>query len=58
MNCLREKLDGDYTRILPADLNSSWKQQVQNSYMAIYLPSFKLSMQDMLDIVGEASTNS
>ena len=59
---LEKKLDGNYTRILWAILNRSWKQYSQSSsYTATYHPSRKLSKldkPDMQDTAGEVGTSS
>ena len=59
---LEKKLDGDYTRMLRAIVNKSWKQHPKNTnYTAIYLPSRKLSKldePDTQDTAGEAGTSS
>ena len=60
---LGSKIDGNYTRILRAILNRSWKQNTPQSskYTAIYHPSRKLSKldePDMQDTAGEAGTSS
>ena len=55
-----EKLDGNYTRILRAILNKSWRQQSTN-YTATCLPSRKLSKLDepaTQDTAGGAGTSS
>ena len=59
---MEKKLDSNYTRMLRAILNKSWRQHPTNpNCMAIYLPSRKLSEldeSDMQDIAGEAGTSS
>ena len=59
---LEKKLDGNYTRILRAILNKSWRQTPQSTnYTDTYLPPRKLSMldePDMQDTAGEAGTGS
>ena len=47
---LEKKLDGNYTRMLRAILNKSWRQHPQNTiYTATCLPSRKLSKLDELN---------
>ena len=57
-----KKLDGNYTKMLQAIVNKSWRQHPQsNSYTATYHPSRKLSKldkPDMEDTAGEAGTSS
>ena len=59
---LKKKLDGNYTRMLRAILNKSWRQPPQGTkYTANCLPSrklYKLDEPDTQDTVGEARTNS
>ena len=59
---LEKKLDSNYTRMLRAILNKSWRQHPQSTnYTATYLPSwklFKLDESDMQDTAGEAGTSS
>ena len=59
---LEKKLDGNYSRILRAILNKSWRQHPTNTnYTATCLPSRKLSKLDEPDMqvtAGEAGTNS
>ena len=59
---LEKKLDGNYTRMLRAILNKSWRQHpTKHNYTATYLPSRKLSKldePDMQDTAGEARTSS
>ena len=59
---LEKKLDGNYTRMLRAILNKSWRQYpTRHNYTAACLPSRKLSKSDepdMQDTAGEARTNS
>ena len=59
---MEKKLDGNYTRVLRAILNKSWRQhQKISNCTATYLPLRKLSKldePDMQDIAGEAGTSS
>ena len=59
---LEKKLDGNYTRMLRAILNKSWRQHPQGTnYTATCLPSRKLSKLDEADIqdtAGEAGSSS
>ena len=59
---LEKKLDGNYTRMLRAILNKSWRQHPQNTnYTATCLPSRKLSKLDesgAQDTAGGAGTSS
>ena len=59
---LKKKLDGNYTRMLRAILNKSWRQHPQDTnYTATCLPSrkvYKLDDPDMQDTAGEARTSS
>ena len=56
------KLDGNYTRMLRAILNMSWRQHsTKHQYTATYLPSRKISKldePDTQDTAGEARTSS
>ena len=59
---LEKKLDGNYTRMLGAILNNSWRQHpTSTNYTATCLPSRKLSNLDETDMqvtAGEAGTSS
>ena len=59
---LEKKLDGNYTRMLRAILNKSWRQHPQDTnYTATCPPSRKLSKLDEPDMevtAGEAGTSS
>ena len=59
---MEKELDGNYTRMLRAILNKSWRQHPTNSsYMATYHPSRKLSKldkSDMRDTAGNVGTSS
>ena len=60
---LEKKLDGNYTRMLRAILNKSWRQHPtqDTNYTATWLPLRKLSKldePDMQDTAGEAGTSS
>ena len=59
---LKKKLDGNYTIMLRAILNKSWRQHPQDTnYTATCLPSrklYKLDEPDTQDTAGEARTNS
>ena len=59
---MEKKLDGNYTRMLWAILNKSWRQHPQSSScMVTYHPSRKLSKLDepgMRDTAGEVGTSS
>ena len=58
---LKKKLDGNYTRMLRAILNKSWRQHPKDTnYTATCLPSwkiYKLDEPDTQDSAGEARTN-
>ena len=58
----KKKLDGNYSRMLRAILNKSWRQHpTGTNYTATCLPSWKLykfDEPDMQDIAGEARMNS
>ena len=57
-----KKLDGNYTRMLRAILNKSWRQHPQDTnYTATCLPSrklYKLEEPDTQDTAGDARMNS
>ena len=57
---IEEKLDGNYTRMLRAILNRSWRQHpTKHQLYSPYFPSVsKLDEPDMQDTAGEAETNS
>ena len=60
---LEKKLDGNYTRMLRAILNKSWRQHPTRHQLYGHLPPlsrklFKLDEPDMQDIAGEAEMNS
>ena len=59
---LKKKLDGNYTRMLRAILNKSWRQHPQDTKCTATCPLsrklFKLDEPDMLDTAGEAGTSS
>ena len=59
---LEKKLDGNYTRMLRAILNKSWRQHPQDTNCTATCPLsqqlFKLDEPDMQDTAGEAGTNS
>ena len=59
---LEKKLDGNYTRMLRAILNKSWRQHPTRHQLYGHLPPsqklFKLDKPDMQDTAGEAGTNS
>ena len=59
---MEKRLDGNYTRMLRAIMNKSWRQNPQSSSCkATYHPSRKLSKlhePDMQDTAGEVRTNS
>ena len=60
---MKKKLDGNYTRMLRAILNKSWKQHPTKPQLYGQLPPpsrklSKLDEPDMQDIAGEAGTNS
>ena len=59
---LEKKLDNNYTRMLRAILNKSWRKHPKSTnYTATYLPSRKLSKldePDMQDTAGETGTSS
>ena len=57
---LEKKLDGNYTRMLRAILNKSWRQHPTRHQLYGHLPPsrklFKLDEPDMQDTAGEAGT--
>ena len=54
--CMEKKPDGNYTRMLWAILNKSWKQNLKNiSWTATYHPSIKLSKLDEPDMWDTAA---
>ena len=59
---LEKKLDGNYTRMLQAILNKSWRQHpTKHQLYGHLLPSWKLSKldePDTQDTAGEAETSS
>ena len=59
---LEKKLDGNYTRMLRAILNKSWRQHPQDTNCTATCPLsrklFKLDEPDMQDTAGDAGTNS
>ena len=59
---LEKKLDGNYTRMLQAILNKSWRPHPTRHQLYGHLPPitklFKLNEPDMQDTAGEAGTNS
>ena len=59
---MEKKFDGNYIRMLRAELKKSWKHTLQNSSCtAIYHPLRKLSKldePDMQDTAGEVGMNS
>ena len=59
---LEKKLDGNYTRMLHAILNKSWRHTPQDTNCTATCPLsrklFKLDEPDMQDTAGEAGTNS
>ena len=59
---MEKKLDGNYTRMLRAILNKSWRYHPTNQQLYGHLlPSRKLSKldePDMQDTAGEVETNS
>ena len=57
---MEKKLDGNYTRMLRAILNKSWRQH-PTKHTVTYFPSLKLSKldePDMQDTAEEAGTSS
>ena len=56
----KKKLDGNYTRMLPAVLNKSWRQHPtkQQLYSHSSRKLSKLDESDMRDTAGEVRTNS
>ena len=58
---LEKKLDGNYTRMLRAILNMSWRQHPTKQQLYGHLPSItklsKLDKPDMQDTTGEVGTN-
>ena len=59
---LEKKLDGNYTRMLRAVLNKSWRQHPTRHQLYGHLPPsqklYKLDEPDTLDTAGEARTSS
>ena len=59
---LEKKLDGNYTRMLRAILNKSWRQNLTRYQLYGHLPPitklFKSNEPDMQDTAGEAESNS
>ena len=57
---MEKKLDGNYTRMLRAVLNKSWKQHPTKQQPYGHLPPklSKLDEPDMQDTAGEVRTNS
>ena len=55
---LEKKLDGNYTRILRAILNKSWRATNCTATCPLSRKLFKLDEPDMQDTAGEAGTNS
>ena len=59
---LKKKLDGNYTKMLRAILNKSWRQHpTRRQLYGHHLPSrklYKLDEPDTQDTAGEAKTNS
>ena len=58
---LEKKLDGNYTRMLRAILNKSWRQHPTRHQLYSHLPPITktiLDEPDMQDTTGEARTNS
>ena len=56
---LEKKLDGNYTRILRAILNKSWRQHPTRHQLYGHLPPIQvIDEPDMQDTAGEARTNS
>ena len=59
---LEKKLDGNYTRMLRAILNKSWRQHQTRHQLYCHLPPItklsKLDEPDMQDTAGEARTSS
>ena len=62
MKRLEKKLDGNYTRMLRAVLNKSWRQHPTRHQLYGHLPPsrklYKLDEPDMRDTAGEARTSS
>ena len=59
---LEKKLDGNYTRMLRAVLNKSWRQHPTRHQLYVHLPPsrklYKLDEPDTRDTAGEARTSS
>ena len=56
-----KKLDGNYTRMLRAILNKSWRQHPTNQQLYAYLPPITKTIKDepdMQDTAGEVGTSS
>ena len=52
-----ERLDGNYTRMLHAVLNKSWKHQPKKYQLYGQLPSISQTIQDMLSTAGKVRIN-
>ena len=58
---LEKKLEGNYTRMLPAILNKSWRQHPTKHQLYGHLPPIMKTIKDepdMEDTAGEAGTSS
>ena len=58
---MEKNLDGNYTRMLRAILNKSWRQQPTNQQLYGYIPPITKTISDepdMQDTAGEVGTNS
>ena len=55
--CMEKKLDSNYTRMLRAILNKSWRQHPTKQQLYGYLPSI-IEKSDMRDTAGEVGMNS
>ena len=54
---MEKKLDGNYTRMLQAILNKSWKQHPTKPQLYEYLPPISKTIQNMRDTAEKARTN-
>ena len=55
---MEKKLDGNYTRMLRAILNKSWRQHPTKQQLYGHLPPITKTIQDMQDTAGEVGTKS
>ena len=58
---MEKKLNGNYTKMPPAELNKSWRQHPTKKQLYGHLPAItktKVDEPDMRDTAGEVRTNS